>query len=60
MPQGASQPSIFYYVDNFQVLQDEHVLLILREILTLLPLQNKDIEFNLKWQTDRTRSPASP
>lgn len=49
MPQGASQPSIFYYVDNFQVLQNEHVLLILREILTLLPLQNKDIVC-LKWQ----------
>lgn len=58
MPQGASQPFTVYYVDNFQVLQKERVLLILKEILTLLPLQNKNIEFNLKWQT--ARSPASP
>lgn len=58
MPQGVSQPFIVYYVDNFQVLRNEHVLLILKEILTLPPLQNKDIEFNLKWQT--ARSPASP
>lgn len=58
-PQGASQsPSIFFYVDNFQGLQNEHVLLIQseRNIDTLLFKKIIKMEFSFQWQTNCTRS----